>query len=69
MQTLMMWELGTRADKAHVALDDIHELRQLIQLEFTKNCAYPRNSAVTLHRDTRAAFRFGNHSSEFVNRK
>src|SRR5436309_11737492 len=48
-------DLGTRADEGHVAAEDVHELRELVELPAPEPGADRRDACVRGSRDTRAA--------------
>ena len=54
-----MWALGTRSHDAHVALQNINELRQLIQARLSQQGPEPRPSRVYLSRPAGVAFGYG----------
>src|SRR5215475_4118070 len=64
-----MRKLWPWANEAHVSLDDIHKLWELVELEFPQQGSDTGDSGIALHCDTRTIFRIGDHGSEFVNRK
>lgn len=46
--------VGTRADEAHVAFEDVPQLRQLVQTVFAKKSAYRRDARIVGHLEKRA---------------
>src|SRR5215467_12274208 len=64
-----MRKLWPWANEAHVSLDDIHKLWELVELEFSQQRSNKGDSGIALHGNTRTIFCIGDHGSEFVDRK
>jgi len=61
----MIFELRSRTDQLHFALQNIHQLRQFIQFVFSQNAPDPRDSRVMRSGHRAAGSRAGNHAPEF----
>jgi len=65
-----MFYFRTRADNAHLALENVYELRQFIEFIFAKKSTDRRDAGIVIRRGSAAdSLRIDHHGPELVNPK
>src|SRR3569833_732727 len=63
----ILWQLGSRTYEAHIAAQNIVELRQFIELEFSQPANHCCNTVIAISSKTHRVARTQGHAAKLVN--